>query len=234
MTTTTIVPGTEFFIDDVAPLGMPYSLPTDTITGAEPVLADGLDSTYITLGFVHGHPLGTDVSITHHMYGRLDAVTLTGTGLAAHFRTDQATTDVGATDPFGIGIGIFDKGAGFTDADFGATMIWFVEGTITRDSGFTDYSVDLTTPLSNPYGRSLDDLLALIAAGDAWVQLFNGGNVFSGFDSLLVSRVSEFYISDTEQPPLRQYPRGDDKAAVPASRVWPVPKSDTRVYSQEP
>jgi hypothetical protein len=196
VTTATVVPGTELFIDDVGALGMPYSLPTDTVTGTEPVLADGLDSTYITLGFVHGHPLGTDL--------------------------------------FSIGIGIFDKGAGFTDADFGATMVWFVEGTITRDSGFTDYSVDLTTPLSNPYGRSLDDLLALIAAGDAWVQLSTFGNVFSGADSLLVSRVSEFNISDTEELVLRTYPRGDDKAAVPSSRVWPVPKSDTRVYSQEP
>jgi hypothetical protein len=234
VTTTSLVPGSELFFSDTA-ASMPYALPTDTLVGSGPVFSDASDATYGVLALVHGHPLGTDTFIGQRMYARIQAAALTTTGLSVSFRTDQATTDVGITAPARLDIGIMDKdGAGFTEADFALSLSWQIFPEITVSSGFTTYTADLTTPVSNPYGRTVDDVVALIAAGDAWLFLGTFGNAISGFDGKVESHVSEVSIFDTEQPPLRTYPRGDDKAAVPSSRVWPVPKSDTRVYSQEP
>jgi hypothetical protein len=230
---TSIVPGTELFFTDSAS-GLAYALPTDTLVGSEPVFTDDSDATYADLALVHGTPLGTDVFAGQRMYGRLEAVTLPARGLSVSFRTDQVTTDVGLGPPFFLNVAIFDKGAGSTEDDFGASMIWVVLPEIAQNSDFTTYIADLTIPLSNPRGRTLADLLDLIAAGDAWVSLGNTGTAASGlFSGKIESRVSEFSIF-AQSPAVRLQPRDDEDGIYSAPRLWPPARAGARLYGSPP
>lgn len=218
MASTTVVPGSELFFTD-STSGIPYPLPGSTLVGSEPVFSDGSDTTYADLGEVHGHPLGTDIFASQRMYAQLQAVDLTTTGLSATFRADQATIDVGFDAPIRLDIAIMDKsGPGSTEADFALTLNWQIFPEITKDSGFTTYTADLTTPASNPYSSTLADIVALIAAGNAWVFLATFGTAFSGFDGSVESRVSEFSISDALGfvPPLRLTNRDDVFSSAPS------------------
>lgn len=216
MASTSIVPGSELFFQDTAS-SMPYALPTDTLVGSEPVFTDGSDATYADLAEVHGHPLGTDTFIGQRMYANIQAATITAAGLSVSFRTDQVTTDVGLSTPVKLDISIMDKdGPGFTEDDFALSMNWAIFPEITANSDFTTYTADLTVPASNPHSKTVADVLALIASGDAWVFLATFGTSNSGFNGKVESHVSEFSIFDvpTETlplpiPPLRLTNRDD-------------------------
>jgi hypothetical protein len=122
-------------------------------------------------------------------------------------------TQYGPTDPVHDPQGILIPSSG-TILDFAIVA-----------DGFDDWAID-----------SLDALATLLEASDTIIDARNVPNVAPG--PVVVAstiRVYELSVDVTYTGDvLRQYPRGDDKAAVPSSRVWPVPKSDTRVYSQEP